>query len=187
LDDRAEEIVRRIETFLPASSEVLDIGGGWGFYRRPLERRGHRHTVLDVVRPRFQKAPVVLYDGGRMPFENEAFDVSLLVTVLHHVGEPDRLMAEAARVTRRYIIVVEDIYSTPAGRWWTEWRDRILNFEYVGHPCGFKTAGEWCRYFESRGLPVLENKEAVTRLSWLRIRNGFFVLDAAACRQAALR
>ena len=65
--------------------------------------RSHRLTVLDVVKPGFQKSPVVVYDGGRFPFSDKSFDVSLLVTMLHHVPDPESIIREAGRVTRKSV------------------------------------------------------------------------------------
>ena len=177
LDRRAENFVSIFKEFVPPASRVLDIGGGWGFYAEPLKRsRGCDVTVLDVVEPRFRKAPVVLYSGGKFPFPDRSFDVSLLVTMLHHVPKPEAVLAEAKRVTRRAVIVVEDLYRTAAGRFWTVLRDRFYNLEFVGHPCQFRKKEEWFRCFRKLGLHLEFEKEIHTFLAGMRILNGVFVL-----------
>src|SRR5688572_17259012 len=96
LDRRAEEIVARFEKDLEPQSRILDIGGGWGFYAAPLESRGHSVTVLDVIKPGYQKAPVVIYDPrDPFPFEDKSFDVSMIVTALHHISKPEEVIREA--------------------------------------------------------------------------------------------
>lgn len=177
LENRAEFFVSRVERFLPANSRVLDIGGRWGFYAAPLERRGHRPCLIDVVRPGYQRAPVIVYDGERMPFPDGSFDCSLLVTVLHHIGDQAKVLREALRVTRGRIIVVEDLYHHGPGRFWTILRDRIYNFEWVGHPCNFRTRAGWDDYFEKLGLRVVSFEEMKTQLCGLSILNGVFVLE----------
>ncbi|MCM8775602.1 MAG: methyltransferase domain-containing protein [Candidatus Omnitrophica bacterium] len=175
LDRRAEKFVQLFENHIPAASEILDIGGGWGFYEEPLRLRGHKVTVLDVVKPGFQKAPVVVYENGRFPFKDKSFDVSLLITVLHHTRAPDAIIREAHRVTRYCVIVVEDLYHHTAGRWWTVLRDCIYNLEFFGHPCNFKKKGEWKALFKRLGFSLAEAKEIYTWLCGLRILNGIFV------------
>ncbi len=177
LDQRAENFVALFERHLPAASRILDIGGSWGFYAQPLENRGHDVTVLDVVRPGYQKAPVVLYDGKRMPFQDKSFDVSLLITVLHHIADVKAVIQEAKRVTRKKVIVIEDLYRHNLGRWWTILRDRIYNFEYVGHPCNFKKAEEWEAWFGELDFKLVEHKKIYTWLAGLRILNGLFVFE----------
>ena len=177
LQKRADFFVSLFEKDLPACSEVLDIGGRWGFYEEPLRLRGHHPVVLDVVLPRYQKAPVVMYDGTAMPFPDKSFDVSLLITVLHHIPDQTAVLREACRVTRKRIIVVEDLFNHAAGRLWTEFRDRLYNFEWVGHPCGFKDVAEWKKFFPEFGLRTVREQTVDTQLCGLHILNGIFVLE----------
>jgi len=176
LGERAEGFVKLFEHSIPNGSRVLDIGGGWGFYAEPLENRGHEVTVLDVVKPGYQKAPVVIYDGNQVPFDNKSYDVSLFMTVLHHIPDPEAVLSEAKRVTRKHIIVVEDLYQHAIGRCWTILRDRIYNFEYFGHPCQFKKREEWLEIFSRQGFSVVEEKQVYTWMAGLRILNGIFIL-----------
>lgn len=177
LEDRAEGFVKIFEKFLPDQSRVLDIGGGWGFYHEPLKQRGHHTTVIDVVKPGIQKCPVIIYDGGQMPFEDKSFDVSMFVTVLHHIPDIDHVVNEALRVTRKRLIVVEDLYNHPMGRLWTVLRDQIYNFEFFGHPKNFKKSSEWNDYFRQKGLDLIFEQELTTRLTGLSILNGVKVFD----------
>lgn len=176
LEQRAESFVRLFEKNIPPHSKVLDVGGGWGFYYEPMARRGHHLTVLDVVKPGLQKCPVIVYDGGRFPFPDKSFDVTLFITVLHHISDLERTVLEARRVTRKVIIVVEDLYHHQAGRFWTILRDRIYNMEFFGHPCNFKTRTEWVRFFEEKGFESVEDDRLYTWLAGLRILNGIFIL-----------
>lgn len=178
LDRRAEEFVTLFKEFVSPASKVLDIGGGWGFYVDPLERlRNCDVTVLDVVEPGFRKAPVITYEGERIPFPDRSFDVSLLITVLHHVPSPEKVLAEARRVTRRFVIVVEDLYRHWAGRIWTILRDSFYTFEFVGHPRNFRDKQKWIRSFQSLGFKVEAEKEVYTSLLGIPILNGIFILN----------
>lgn len=180
LEVRAEKITQLFENQIPAGSRILDLGGGWGFYSEPLRKRGHEHLVLDVVSPGYQKAPVVLYDGKKIPFPDQSFDVTLLVTMLHHVPDPQTLFAEVRRVTRGKVVVVEDLYRHAAGRFWTICRDRLLNVEFAAHPHQFRKDGEWREFFRSAGFNVGFFKSFYTWLLGFRILNGIYVLDKVA-------
>jgi len=177
LEARAEKIVRLFENQIPQGSRVLDLGGGWGFYAEPLKTRGHEHLVLDVVNPGYQKAPVMLYDGSKIPFPDQSFDVTILVTMLHHVPDPQALFKEVLRVTRRKVVVVEDLYHHAPGRVWTLCRDRILNVEFTDHPHQFRKDGEWRDFFKGAGFSVSSFKSFYTWIFGLRILNGVYVLD----------
>lgn len=178
LERRAEELISIFKDFIPYDSQVLDIGGGWGFYVEPLERyRRCEVTVLDVREPSFRKAPVVTYEeSGTIPFPDRSFDVTLLVTMLHHASFPAKVLTEARRVTREVVIVVEDLYRSPLGRIWTIVRDSFYNLEFFGHPRQFMKKEEWTRLFRSLGFRIEFQKEIYTFLLGLRILNGIFVL-----------
>ncbi len=178
LDRRAESFVDLFKDYIAPDSRVLDIGGGWGFYVEPLKRvRNCEVTVLDVVEPGFHKAPVVTYEGTRIPFSDQAFDVSLLITMLHHVPRPEKVLAEAKRVTRGFVIVVEDLYRHTAERWWAIVRDSLYNFEFVGHPRNFRDRSGWLECFHSLGFRSERELEVRTSLLGLPILNGVFILS----------
>lgn len=178
LEQRAEDFVRIFEKSLKPESRVLDVGGGWGFYDRPLRQRGHRVTVMDVVSPEVQNAPVVIYDGKRFPFPDQSFDASLLVTVLHHIPEPEPVISEVIRVTRGKVVVVEDLYRGRVGRLWTVFRDMFYNCEFIGHPKNFKTREGWIDLFRDRfSMNLVLDREIDTRLLGLGILNGVFVFE----------
>lgn len=180
LEGRAEFFTRIIENYLEPASRILDIGGGWGFYADPLEKRGHSCTVLDIIKPGYQKAPVVIYDPqAPFPFADGSFDASLLMTVMHHVPDPAVLLREARRVTRKTLIVVEDLYHHELGKWWTILRDQIYNFEYFGHPCQFKTKKNWRALFRECGFLPVKEESVYTWMAGMRILNGVFVLKVA--------
>ena len=176
LEVRAEKIVQLFEKQIPQGSRILDLGGGWGFYPEPLTKRGHEHLVLDVVKPGYQKAPGVLYDGFKIPFPDQSFDVTILVTMLHHVPDPGVLFKEVQRVTRQKVVVVEDLYRHAAGRFWTLCRDRILNVEFMAHPHQFRKDGEWREFFKAAGFEVSSFKSFYTWFAGFRILNGVYVL-----------
>lgn len=177
LEIRAEKIVGLFEKQIPRGSRILDLGGGWGFYAEPLKKRGHEPLVLDVVNPGYQKAPVVLYDGSKIPFPDQSFDVTILVTMLHHVPDPEALLREVKRVTRQKVVVAEDLYHHAAGRFWTLCRDRFLNVEFMEHPHQFRTDSGWREFFKVSGFEVSSFKSFYTWLMGFRILNGIYVLE----------
>ncbi len=148
-DARAKE--RQFRDCLRPGDRILDLGSGPGSVCQLLRARGYAVTPVDVqdvaldprARPR-------LYDGCRLPFADGAFDVTLLLTVLHHTPEPERVLAEAARVARR-VIVIEDVYASPLQKYLTWWADSLLNLEFRGHPHTNRPDAAWRALFASRG------------------------------------
>lgn len=111
LDAKVAALERTIARhFGPAyQPSVLDLGCGVGEIGRRLDRGGRRIVGVDVAlgalrraRPELRSARLALFDGYRLPFREDGFDLVLAVCVVHHV--PPRawpgFFAEMARVVR---------------------------------------------------------------------------------------
>jgi len=83
--------------------------------------------------------------------------VSLILTVLHHTNNPTVIIKEAARVSKR-IIIIEDIITTVYQKYLTYSMDCLLNFEFFNHPHTNKTKEGWERLFQTLGLQVKDRR-----------------------------
>lgn len=153
---RAQRLVDQVEPYLSRTDRILDLGCGTCNVAEVLIERGYeRPTLLDVedfsfveaLRPQF-------YDGSVIPSEDKGFDVVLLITVLHHTPDPERLLREAARVAKR-VVVVEDVYGSIVGKISTRIMDSVSNLEFVGHPHTNKTDRGWKRCFSQLQLTLV--------------------------------
>lgn len=144
------------------NAAVLDLGAGEGFVGEVAARQtGSPVTLADVVDDNRTALPHVTYDGTVLPFDDEAFDLVLLVFVLHHARDPDAVLREARRVGRGRVVVVE---STPGERmrWLTEGLDRWAN--RLRGPAlraqepwlRMRSADAWRLSFERAGFRVVE-------------------------------
>jgi SAM-dependent methyltransferase len=150
----AENKLRRIGPFSTPGSAVLDLGSGPGTVARRLLRRGYRVECVDVAdRSWFPETRPRLYDGLSLPYRDRRFDEVLLLTVLHHCREPERVLREAGRVGRR-VIVIEDVYRSTPQRWLTCGMDSLVNLELAGHPHENRTDREWRRTFRRLGFTL---------------------------------
>lgn len=107
---RLKVLVKLIQPYLSKNDRVLDIGCGAGLLGNAIVRSAQ--TPSDIEYTGVEKHPrggepinVVAYDGDGLPFEDKSFDVVLIADVLHHDPEPQRLLKEAARVSKKYVIV----------------------------------------------------------------------------------
>ena len=137
---------KKIQPFLPYLNEndsILDVGSGNGLVAHTLREVGYEVTPLDVADLSYDDSvkPVV-YDGQKMPFEDNTFDVALLLTVLHHIDEPDAVLRESCRVARR-VIVIEDIYENKLQKKLTFVMDSLVNWGYAECPHTNKDDAGW--------------------------------------------
>lgn len=98
-----------VERHIEPRDKVLDLGAGTGWVaQRVAERKGCEVHLVDVLDVNETELPLKIYDGRRIPYEDKSFDTTMLVFVLHHALNQKEILGEAARVTRRRIIIVED-------------------------------------------------------------------------------
>ncbi len=151
---RVAEKLERLAPHLPAGAAVLDIGAGNGVLCEALRARGFRVTPVDLDDLSFVPAVrPVIYDGARLPFPDAAFDVALLITVLHHARAPETVLAEAARVADR-LVIIEEIYSSRWRKYVTYAVDSLFNLEFFGHPRSNRTDAGWRASFARLGLAL---------------------------------
>lgn len=151
---RIREKLTEIRPYIRPADRILDVGSGNGLLGATLRQYGHQVTALDVRNGRFPGGlPPVLYDGVRMPFADGAFDVALLITMLHHTPQPEQILAEARRVATR-LIVVEETYANVVEQYVTYGIDSVFNLEFRGHPHTNKTDTGWRQAFRALGLSV---------------------------------
>ncbi len=99
-----EQIAR---AFPGGGATVLDVGCGAGFLANELARRGCRVTGLDAspmsinLARRHDATRSVEYEIGlaeSLPYPDRSFHVVCALDLLEHVEDPERIVAEAARV-----------------------------------------------------------------------------------------
>lgn len=157
-DARARDMVKRIQSFLNKNDLILDIGSGSCNVCEILSNKGYKITPLDVQNLSFvNNMKPVIYDGNKIPFNDDKFDKSLILTVLHHTPDPEKILHEAKRVSKR-IIIIEDIYVNWLHKYITYFFDSLLNLEFAGHPHTNKDDKQWKKTFEKIGLKLIDVK-----------------------------
>lgn len=112
---KAEHVVRLLEeAHIAGVDTVAEIGCGDGSVLEELARRaiGVSRVGMDIsssavaiAAGRSGVTDAQRFDGSRIPAEDAAFDLVIATHVLEHVPEPDALVSELARVTRRALVV----------------------------------------------------------------------------------
>jgi SAM-dependent methyltransferase len=93
-----------------AGPVVLDLGCGLGGYTKALSERGLDARGIDVSPEYVERARSLgveadLYDGARLPYDDDSFDTVAMLEVLEHLEDPAALLREARRVARRGVLV----------------------------------------------------------------------------------
>ena len=193
---REQFFLHKVAKFLRESGSIVDIGAGSGGFSATLKDKYKLKPTMIEVEPGWSNTgnklvfiprlkrfasenniPLVFYDGSKLPFESSAFDTSLVAFVLHHTDNPEQILREAVRVSRKRIIVYEDIPSNSWQGFWYRIGDSLINFELFGHPHNNKSREEWLKLFDYLGLKVVHEDSWVGRWFGIPFPNTVFVLD----------
>lgn len=149
---------RRLRAFVPPAGTVLDLGAGEGYVGAAAADEGHAVVLADVLDLNRTGLRHVVYDGRVLPFEDGRFEVIVLCHVLHHAEAPEQVLAEAARVSRSRVLILESVVETPWDRWWLPRADRWANRLRIegGLPGGvrMRSAAAWVEACTQVGLRV---------------------------------
>lgn len=126
MERRARRLIEHVGTWLPSNGPVLDLGSGTGHLSARVERElGLEVVPVDVSDLHVVgRAPVLISDGV-LPFREGTFSAALLFFMLAYPNDPAGALAEAARVTRGPIIVVQSLYSGRVGYAWLRIREFV--------------------------------------------------------------
>lgn len=169
-----------VAPFLSRTDRVLDIGAAEGFVaERLVQARGVDAELVDVVPLNRTDLSHRVYDGMNLPYADDAFDVTILVYVLHHSEDPSRVIQEAVRVAARRVIVIESTYAR-------SWEHRLLRL--IDHSLNavrslgrmdretlhFRQYEEWIELFDDLGIRVAARRY----LGGFIHHRALYVLDA---------
>lgn len=113
-------------------NSLLDAGCGEGVVLASIRNEfqsGYLGLDLDYDRVRFASMEMtgnkfVNGDAQRLPFPEASFDLVLLLEVLEHVGDPERVLEEVHRVSGKYLLA-----SVPNEPWWRV--GNVLRLKYM--------------------------------------------------------
>lgn len=174
LGDLTAEIENRLILELSgdlAGRRLLDVGCGDGLMALAAQRAGARSVGLDpdpamiaAARRRADdldlEAGFALGEAGRLPFQDESFDLVWAVTVLCFVADPRAALGEMARVLKpEGRLVLGDL-----GRW-SLWAARRRVRAWLGSKTWrravFRSPRQMRALAEGSGLAVLELRGAI--------------------------
>jgi SAM-dependent methyltransferase len=156
---RVRVLSAHLSSQLSRNARVLDVGTGDGSIaagilklRPDLKIKG-----IDVHQRPAVQIPVQLFDGKRIPFADVTFDCVMFVDVLHHTQNAASLMHEAARVTRRHVLIKDHLTSGLFARPTLRFMDWVGNWGHdVALTYNYLPEGTWRSMFAEARL-ILEN------------------------------
>jgi len=162
----------QMELFLTPADKIIDLGAGTCLFTKFLKDKGYNVKPVDIKdRSYYRNIKVYIYDGGHLPFKDNEFDVCILKSVLHHMPNPEVVLAEAVRVSRK-LIIYENVVTNIFQRHYTYLIDCIMNKELI-EPHTNKTDKEWRLLFKKFRLDLVN---VIDEKAWLFLQNKMYFL-----------
>jgi SAM-dependent methyltransferase len=152
---RTRVLAELLAARIPQRASVLDIGCGDGTIgklilglRPDVSVQGVEFLVRAMCKVECQS-----FDGSRLPFPDESFDVCLFVDVLHHTNDPRILLREAARVTREWILLKDHLDENFFDDLTLRLMDCVGNRPHgVTLTYNYQSRAQWVEHFAKCGL-----------------------------------
>lgn len=150
--------------FLNEGAKILDIGCGSGIVAKEFQQFFKTKIFgIDIEDKRVEEIPFQTFDGVKIPFPDDHFDFSLISYVLHHAKEPELLLKEAKRVSKK-IIIFEDLPEGVLAKIRCKLHQFTFNlfFQKEKQSFNFKTKKEWEEIFKRNNLKIIGEKRIFT-------------------------
>lgn len=186
---RVSVLSQAIADLLPANARVLDIGCGSGDVAVAVMRLRPDVQIegVDVLVRDAPAIPVQEYDGKTIPFADGAFDVAMMIDVLHHTDDPANVLAEARRVSTRGVVIKDHFRNGLLAGPTLRFMDWVGNAPHgVRLPYNYLSRSEWAGIWQRLGLRATKLTDRVPLyprpFSWLFGRKLHFttLLEPAA-------
>ena len=120
---------------------LVDIGGGTGNYSRALKDEGWEPLVIDrepamLAQAAAKGLETLEGDAQRLPLEDESADAAMLVSMLHHVEEQPKAIAEARRILRPEgrLVLMGWSYEDLSWQWMADYWPSTQAWTAASHP-----------------------------------------------------
>jgi SAM-dependent methyltransferase len=154
---RVKVLRGQLSAMIPHQSIVLDLGCGDGLLARALldSRLDLSVRGMDVMPRSESLIPVEFFNGHRIPLADDSVDIVMIVDVLHHTKDPLVLLAEAARVAKRSVLLKDHLCQGIFAASTLRFMDWIGNCRHgVSLPYNYLTREQWLAAFRSAQLTV---------------------------------
>lgn len=164
-EHRQQVLVKLISPHLKPGARVLDIGCGFGHLGRALMDASNGQVQvegLESVTRGNELIPITAYEGTRIPFPDGTFDAVIVADVLHHDHDQERLLREAARVSRNLVIIKDHLRDGLMAQQRISFLDWAANAGY-NVPCLYKynNLQEWRAIVGKLSSGIVEERTSI--------------------------
>lgn len=152
---RVRTLAEHLSKLLPDEASILDVGCGDGSLDEMILMRkpGLNIRGIDVLVRENARIPVEPFDGLKIPFNDNSFDIVMFVDVLHHASDPAFLLGEAKRVCRKGVVIKDHAMDGMLAETTLRFMDWVGNAHHgVALPYNYWAKSEWDKQIGLLGL-----------------------------------
>jgi len=154
---------------IPRNVRVLDVGCGDGLISKLIQNKRSDISIkgIDVLLRPQTHIPVTKFDGQKIPYADNDFDVVMFIDVLHHTLDPNILLHEAARVTKSCLLIKDHTKDGLLAGPTLRFMDWVGNARHgVALPCNYWPENLWHDTFRKMDLEVSSWTQKVALYPW---------------------
>jgi len=155
---RINYLTQLLSPFLRDSEKILDLGSSDGRLAFNLSKILSKTDFVGVdmhVQPKTY-IPIKKYDGKKLPFPDNSFDCVMIIDVLHHCNNPEEVLNEAKRVTRKHILIKDHYWNNKFDYLLLKYADYIGNKPYgVKLPYNFLRMNTWKNMINNSYMKII--------------------------------
>ncbi len=166
---RIHVLCEKLAQIMPRNIFVLDVGCGDGLLDARLMQRRPDISIkgIDVLLRDQVHIPVEVYKTDMLPYANSSFDVVMFIDVLHHAKDPEHLLREAVRISRKSVIIKDHLLNGILAGPTLRFMDKIGNVRHnVRLSYNYWTREMWIKNIASMGMSISKWQEHLRIYPW---------------------
>lgn len=147
--------------YLEDCKTVLDLGASSGRLAKNIQNKLDIEFVgVDKYLQPERVIPIIKCDGKNLPFKNNSFDCVMIIDVLHHDSNPQKIIEEAKRVTKKYILIKDHYWDNKVDLALLKFGDYIGNKPYgIDLYYNFLNMQSWNALIKKNNLTIVKSQK----------------------------
>ena len=174
---KARSLGKEILPFIkPSTRRIIDLGCGDCALTKFIQQNipaNTKFTPVDVLDISLNEIKPLIYDGEKLPFRNDYFDLGYISNTLHHCEDEKKVLRELIRVCKKDILILEEVYGNSIEKYVTyanDWIANRLESAEINVPFNFHTDRQWKKIFEEVGCNLISQQRIYQLPLWFHTK-----------------